>query len=585
MRRCADHHGRSGRDSGVGGIDRPDLIQINCCITTKPVESRRNIVAPDGLFSSLLASHLQKTRRFRLAFHFAAVLYLCLVVGCSARNTLRPDVNIPERSAVIFFVDGLNTESLDKLANAGRLPTLKRYFIDRGVRFTHAYGCIPSDTYPNSASLLTGLVPGRHGVVGNEWFDRALPTHTDYTKAFTYRAVNYHVQAPTIYELIRPLRSISMQCATARGSSVDRHGGIIEGLQWVGGNFSAIDSFSSNGVHDAIEAANNWREWPALQMYYFPAVDKYGHEFGPQSREYDHAIEHVDRCIGHVVANLNQLGVLENTLLVLLSDHAQMLTPEAQQFAPMRDLTSHYGNRLAVSNLLTGTPQHRYKKLREKDIIAVPFRRRLELHVRGKAGWGVPADAATIAEVAGEVLSVLRESTTPNDTWPAYIEMMSMRADDGVANDGTRLRILSAAGEHTIDADHTDADWFGGDLYPPGTLGELRALMQHRRAGDIQIFATPGFAMLKGEDGGHGSLSPAERHIPLIFSANELTPRRTETPVRIVDVMPTMMEWLGCRESIPPGLDGRSLIPSLRYLNSRGVEAKDSEAAQNCPRS
>ncbi len=452
---------------------------------------------------------------------------------------------------------------------------MKRYFIDDGVRFANAYSCIPSDTYPNAVSLLTGKVPGNHGVVGNVWFDRSLPAHADYTKALSYRDVNYHVQEPTIYELIRPLRSVSMQCATSRGSTVDHHGGVVEGLQWVGGNFSAIDSFSSRGVHDTIEAANKWREWPALQMYYFPAVDKYGHEFGPQSREYERAIEHVDRCIGRVLAKFNQLGITENTLLVLVSDHAQMLTPEAQQFEPMHELISHYGSRLAAGYPLSGTSQKRYKELRDRDIIAVPFRRRLELHVRGKAGWSEPADSATVAHVADEVLRVLRESAATNDSWPAYLEMMVTRADDRAANREIQLRILTSKGVRLIDANQTDADWFGKDRYPPGTLDELRALMQHRRAGDIQMFAAPGFAMLKGEPGGHGGVSPAERHIPLIFSTNALTPRHVDTPVRIVDVMPTIMEWLGCRDRVPTGLDGRSLMPRLRYLNSRGVDENE----------
>lgn len=484
-------------------------------------------------------------------------------------------MKIPERSAVIFFVDGLNIESLEQLANAGRLPTLKRYFVDDGVRFTNAYSCTPSDTYPNAVSLLTGQVPGNHGVVGNVWFDSSLPAHADYTKALSYRDVNYHVQVPTIYGLIRPLRSVSMQCAASRGSTVDHHGGIVEGLQWVSGNFSAIDSFSSRGVHNAIAVANRWREWPALQMYYFPAVDKYGHEFGPQSREYEHAIEHVDRCIGRVLAKFNQLGITENTLFVLVSDHAQMLTPEAQQFEPMHELFSHYGNRLAVNYPLNGTSQHRYKKLRDRDVIAVPFRRRLELHVRGKAGWSEPANGATVARVADEVMSVLRESAATKDGWPAYLEMIITRADDGVAIRGIQLRILTSKGVHLIDANQTDADWFGKNEYPPGTLDELRALMQHRRAGDIQLFAAPGFAMLKGEPGGHGGLSPEERHIPLIFSANALSPKHVDMPVRIVDVMPTIMEWLGCRDRMPTGLDGRSLMPCLRWLNSRDVDENE----------
>lgn len=498
-----------------------------------------------------------------------------LLLGCAAPMSLRPDVKIPDRSAVIFFVDGLNNESVDRLASADRLPTIKRQFIDRGIRFTQAYGCLPSDTYPNSVSLLTGFVPGRHGVVGNLWFDRSMPTHADYTKALTYRAVNHHVQAPTIYELVRPLRSVSMQCATARGASADYHGGILEGLQWIGGNFSAIDTFSSRAVARAIHVANHWREWPALQMYYFPAVDKYGHEFGPHTPEYERAIEHVDGCISHVLDQFARVGVTDNTLFLLVSDHAQMRTTIRRQFDPTLELAHHFGDRLAISYPLSGTPQERYRALRDTEILVIPFRRRLELHVRGKNGWHVPASHKEIACVADEVLDVLLNSSTSESDWPDYIDMLVAREGNDRADfENPRLRIWTNAGEFVVDEKQADHDWFGKDRYPPGTLGELRALMQHRRAGDIQIFAAPGCALLKGEPGGHGGISRTERHIPIFFSAKGLAPGQVHQSARLVDVMPTIMEWLGCRERIPTGLDGQSLMPQLLHFRDDTAKLK-----------
>jgi len=523
---------------------------------------------------SVLSTLVPPYRKTRRAIYFATLALLAnavsLLLGCAVPTSLRPDVKVPERSAIIFFVDGLNNESLDHLSKAGRLPTIKRQFIDGGLRFTQAYSCLPSDTYPNSASLLTGLVPGRHGVVGNLWFDRRMPTHADYTKALTYRAVNHHVQAPTIYELIRPLRSVSMQCATARGASADYHGGILEGLQWVGGNFSAIDTFSSRGIVRVIRAANHWREWPALQMYYFPAVDKYGHEFGPHTPEYEQAIEHVDLCIGHVLNQFDRLDMIENTLLLLISDHAQMRTTIERQFDPTLELAHHFGDRLAISYPLSGTPQARHRTLRDKEVLVIPFRRRLELHVRGKYGWRAPATPKDIAGIADEVLHALSETANSELVWPNYIDMLVMRAGNnrgGVENQ--RLRIWTSAGQFLVDENQTDDDWVGKDRYPPGTLRELRALMRHRRAGDIQIFAAPGCALLKGDPGGHGGISRTERHIPMFFSARALASGQVHQSARLVDVMPTIMEWLGCRERIPTGLDGRSLMPQLVYFRDK----------------
>jgi hypothetical protein len=77
---------------------------------------------------------------------------------------------------VIIVVDGLPQEQvvkyLDQLGEGG----FKR-LLDLGAWFTSAhYGHSMTETAVGHATIVTGAHPYRHGVVGNEWFDRKTKT-------------------------------------------------------------------------------------------------------------------------------------------------------------------------------------------------------------------------------------------------------------------------------------------------------------------------------------------------------------------------------------------------------------------------
>ena len=83
------------------------------------------------------------------------------------------DVAVPEARHVVGLLwDGCNSNSLYALAQSGQLPNVARLL---------AHGCafrggsiaeFPSVTLVNHTSALTGVGPGRHGIVNNAYFDR-----------------------------------------------------------------------------------------------------------------------------------------------------------------------------------------------------------------------------------------------------------------------------------------------------------------------------------------------------------------------------------------------------------------------------
>ena len=86
------------------------------------------------------------------------------------------DLLVPDRPARVVGLlwDGCNSNSLYSLAAAGELPAVAR-LLSRGCALTGgAVAEFPSVTLVNHTCALTGVGPGRHGIVNNAYYDRAV---------------------------------------------------------------------------------------------------------------------------------------------------------------------------------------------------------------------------------------------------------------------------------------------------------------------------------------------------------------------------------------------------------------------------
>ena len=81
-------------------------------------------------------------------------------------------VNTPEQREkpylILVSLDGFRADYLDRF----RLPNLGRV-MKRGARAKWMNPVFPSLTFPNHYSLVTGLHPEKHGIVGNSFYDPA----------------------------------------------------------------------------------------------------------------------------------------------------------------------------------------------------------------------------------------------------------------------------------------------------------------------------------------------------------------------------------------------------------------------------
>src|ERR1039458_9224849 len=85
----------------------------------------------------------------------------------------------PARRAVIIDVDGMRRDTFEQAFQDGRLPNFQRVFA-RALWFDNASSVLPTVTMAAQASIFTGTPPARHGVPGNQWFDRSEGRLIDY---------------------------------------------------------------------------------------------------------------------------------------------------------------------------------------------------------------------------------------------------------------------------------------------------------------------------------------------------------------------------------------------------------------------
>lgn len=254
------------------------------------------------------------------------ILYIALGASVAASSCARRSGDDEKRVAAGSRVDGaavrpsvllisMDTTRTDRLgcygSRAGATPNLDRWAAE-GVVFENALTPVPV-TLPAHTSLMTGLLPQRHGVRNNG----------------TYRVP---AELPTLAAL---LAGAGYETAAVVGSAIlDRQYGLERGFQHyddgVGPGGLAIAERSAEQVTDAaIAQARSLRPPFLLFVHYFDPHAAYNppEPFAERFRSdpYEGEIAYVDEQIGRLRRELEALGRLDQALVVVTADHGESL--------------------------------------------------------------------------------------------------------------------------------------------------------------------------------------------------------------------------------------------------------------------
>ena len=269
------------------------------------------------------------------------------------------DLVVPAaRHVVALLWDGANCSDLLDLVAAGELPQVAR-LLERGLAL--AGGVVaefPSVTLANHTSALTGVGPGVHGILANEFVDR--PTNQIvYANDETtwHRACDLlRPGVPTLWDVLGGERSTACvnepvdrgagysTLALVRGSGSgsgaaglrhmlpdprqDRHAD----QHWV----AADAGYSWSAQVDALGLVQMHQLWaetepPDLTWWNVVGTDAGHHAGGPYSPQARAALRDADRRLGEFLDLLDSRRLTGQTTIVLLSDHGSEATDPACQ--------------------------------------------------------------------------------------------------------------------------------------------------------------------------------------------------------------------------------------------------------------
>ncbi len=517
---------------------------------------------------------------------FAATL---LSGGCSVFSggmKLRPDVKIPERSAVVFFADGLERARLDELLAAGELPHIDALFAKGGTRIERVVVALPSVTYANTVTLLTGEHPSVHGVVGNHWFDPTTLEYRSYTSPATYLSVNDDFTPPTIFERLDDELTANIKCPTHRGADEEFLNPISTGLQWVFGDLEGSDRSTVDRLRSIVEESNKLDRWPELLWMYFPGVDETAHRYGSDTARYRSALRNLDAQIGRTVAVLRGNQLHERTTYVLVTDHSHRHAPPEHRIDLIADYEREFGRPPWMRETRGwATRERRAAALMGDDVVATIASRAVVFHVKHgsswEAGWspaivpGSPA-AAKVGQIAeflrstpaigvvcarGASENETRVSRRIGDTTQAATVLRipgepvkyEYRVVDGVDPLGylgsASLREFVQSGPQSADA------WLNATISSdyPDLVPQMAELFRHPRGGDVIGFAADDWLLYRTNASGHGSVLSSDCVVSYFFAGPGVTAGGSVPFARSTCLTPTVLELLGVA---PPAMTG-----------------------------
>lgn len=244
------------------------------------------------------------------------------------------------KKLIVMSADALVWEDMEYLSS---LPNFQKYLAG-GAGIRQVRSVYPTITYPCHATMSTGVYPDKHGVTGNLEFHPGqaenLPWLWDYkynlwkTDIFTeakkagYRtaAVFWPVTGnhPAIDYLIDEYW-IQSPTDTPR-EAFARMGSSEEMIQIVEKNTGDVnrplhpqlDTFIVDCACDII------RQYRPDVLFLHPAdVDWARHQYGLFNDQVKKTVENTDQYIGKIMKAVGDAGILEETNLVLVSDHGQ----------------------------------------------------------------------------------------------------------------------------------------------------------------------------------------------------------------------------------------------------------------------
>lgn len=196
---------------------------------------------------------------------------------------------------ILVSIDGMRPDGFQQ----AETPTIDA-IIKRGAHTFNAQTVRPPITLPCHTSMFRGVAPDKHGITSNIWAPMARPI-------------------PSIVELVH--RAGGKTAAFYNWEQLrdlSGPGALDFAFYWGFRNDENIegDIVVARAAIDYIRT-----QQPDFAFVYLGWTDEVGHKHGWMSDQYIHAISRADAALGEIIASLQETGRLEQTTILVQSDH------------------------------------------------------------------------------------------------------------------------------------------------------------------------------------------------------------------------------------------------------------------------
>jgi hypothetical protein len=468
------------------------------------------------------------------------------------------------KHCILFLIDGARPDVMEKMMKRGDLPNIQRYLLEPGS-YTEAVTAFPSTTGPAYAPILTGCYPGTVNVPGIRWFDKEEGSR----KRLSLRKQRSYmgVEAPFFNS---DLRKDKLTLFEIFKNSFNIFNPLTRGINPA----NNLTRFSKTLYYLLVHLTSVWQivDWatyrylfrtigkkPEFVFALFPAVDSLSHLSHPSSKTVLEAYRKVDQFIGEAVQHLKKEKILDQTLLILTSDHGLTQT---HAHVDLVDFLDKRGYRALHHPRIT--------RSRTKAAVMVSGNSMAHIYLKNGQSWGKRIYLDELEKNHAGLLSDLMDLPE--------VALIACADEDGgicVLRNGGKAIIREQEGNidysvegkdpfgykglpQGLDHDTSLAHTFDSDY--PDALVQLIQIFRSRRSGDIILSAQKGFDLRARFEwpehkASHGSLHREHMLVPL-FINTKIKPRK----IRTADIFPSILELLG-RESTN-AIDGKSFVPA-----------------------